>query len=218
MLLSYLWKWYPNLPALIQEYRIWHWRIGGSLWPLGFRSPHQKHAQGNNEAGSARWALPSLGTAPPDPGDRQTPSWPLRARARTPLPQLPTRTHDRLPRVSRGCRTRPTAVAFQKYSSVSPFTPTGILCFFKNYLFCLFIYLFYFWLRWVFVAARRLSLVAVSGGLLFIAVCRLLIAVVSLCCRARALGTRASVLVARRLNSCGSWALEHRFSSCGSWA
>ena len=31
------------------------------------------------------------------------------------------------------------------------------------------IYLFiYFWLRWVFVAARRLSLVAVRGGLLFV--------------------------------------------------
>ena len=42
-------------------------------------------------------------------------------------------------------------------------------------------YLFiYFWLHWVFVAARRLSLVVVSGGLLFIAVCGLLIAVVSL--------------------------------------
>ena len=46
------------------------------------------------------------------------------------------------------------------------------------YLFvCLFIYL---WLCWVFVAARGLSLVAVSGGLLFIAVHSLLIAVASL--------------------------------------
>ena len=39
----------------------------------------------------------------------------------------------------------------------------------------------YFWLRWVFVAACRLSLVAESGGgLLFVAVHRLLIAVASL--------------------------------------
>ena len=38
------------------------------------------------------------------------------------------------------------------------------------------------------------------------------------CCRARALGMRASVVVARGLSSCGSWALEHRFSSCGAWA
>ena len=38
------------------------------------------------------------------------------------------------------------------------------------FLFLTFIYLFiYFWLRWVFVAARGLSLVAASGGLLFVA-------------------------------------------------
>ena len=46
-----------------------------------------------------------------------------------------------------------------------------------------FIYLFIFkifWLPWVFIAARRLSLVAVSGGLLFVAMRGLLIAVVSL--------------------------------------
>ena len=43
------------------------------------------------------------------------------------------------------------------------------------------IYLFiYFWLRWVFVAACRLSLVAASGGLLFVAVRGLLIEVASL--------------------------------------
>ena len=35
------------------------------------------------------------------------------------------------------------------------------------------------------------------------------------CCGARALGTWASVVVARGLSSCGSWALEHRLSSCG---
>ena len=33
-----------------------------------------------------------------------------------------------------------------------------------------------------------------------------------------ALGARASVVVARRLSSCGSQALEHRLSSCGAWA
>ena len=38
------------------------------------------------------------------------------------------------------------------------------------------------------------------------------------CCRAWALGARASVAVARSFSSCGSWALEHRLSSCGSWA
>ena len=41
-----------------------------------------------------------------------------------------------------------------------------------------FIY-FNFWLHWVLVAACGLSLVAASGGLLFVAVCGLLIAVAS---------------------------------------
>ena len=38
----------------------------------------------------------------------------------------------------------------------------------------------YFWLCWIFVAACGLSLVVVSGGLLFVVMCRLLIAVASL--------------------------------------
>ena len=46
--------------------------------------------------------------------------------------------------------------------------------FFKNF------YLFIFWLLWVFIAARELSLNVASGGLLFIAVNGLLIAVASL--------------------------------------
>ena len=51
-------------------------------------------------------------------------------------------------------------------------------------------------------------------GLLFIAVHGLLIVVASRC-RAWALGTQASVVVARGLSSCGLRALEHRLSSCG---
>ena len=35
------------------------------------------------------------------------------------------------------------------------------------------------------------------------------------CCGAWALGMWASVVVAHRLSSCGSWALERRLSSCG---
>ena len=35
------------------------------------------------------------------------------------------------------------------------------------------------------------------------------------CCRAQALGARASVVVAHGLSRCGSWALERRLSSCG---
>ena len=38
------------------------------------------------------------------------------------------------------------------------------------------------------------------------------------CCRARALGARASVVVAHGLSSCGLQALEHRLSSCGARA
>ena len=52
-----------------------------------------------------------------------------------------------------------------------------VVCFF---LINLFITLFYFWLHWVFVAARGLSLVVAIGGLLFVVVCGPLIAVASL--------------------------------------
>ena len=53
---------------------------------------------------------------------------------------------------------------------------------------------------------------------LLLAAMRGLIAVASLCGRARALGTGASVVVARGLSSCGLWALERRLSSCGAQA
>ena len=43
-----------------------------------------------------------------------------------------------------------------------------------------FLFVSLFWLHWVFIAACRLSLVVVSGGLLFIAVYRLLIVEASL--------------------------------------
>ena len=76
----------------------------------------------------------------------------------------------------------------------------GYFAFFKkiNYLFI------YFGLRWVFVAVRGLSLVAASGGYSSL--------------RSTALGTRASIVVAHGLSSCGSRALEHRLSSCGARA
>ena len=50
--------------------------------------------------------------------------------------------------------------------------------------------------------------------LLFLAACGLLIVVASLL-GARALGARASVVVAHGLSSCGLRPLEHRLSSCG---
>ena len=54
------------------------------------------------------------------------------------------------------------------------FLATFLFLFFKINLFI------YFWLRWVFIAVRGLSLVVASGGLLFVAVRGLLIAVASL--------------------------------------
>ena len=74
----------------------------------------------------------------------------------------------------------------------------------------IFIYLFiYFWLRWVFVAACRLSLVAVSGGYTSLQCTGFS------CCGARALGAWTSVVVAHGLSSCGLQALECRLSNCG---
>ena len=56
---------------------------------------------------------------------------------------------------------------------------------------------------------RGLSLVAMHG---------LLIAVASFAMEHGALGTRASVVVACALSSCGSQVLERRLSSCGAQA
>ena len=56
-----------------------------------------------------------------------------------------------------------------------------------------------------------------NQGLLFVVVHGLLTAMASRC-GVQALGPRASVVVACRLSSCGSWALECRLSSCGTRA
>ena len=74
--------------------------------------------------------------------------------------------------------------------------------------FLIFIYLFiYFWLRWVFVAACGLPLVAVSGGYS------------SLQCVGFSLQWLLLLqsTASRRtgFSSCGSQALERRLSSCG---
>ena len=88
--------------------------------------------------------------------------------------------------------------------------------FFLNIIF----YLFYFflWLRWVFVAARGLSLVAVSGGATLCCSARASPCGGLSCCGAWALGVQASIVVERGLSSCGSRALERRLSSCGARA
>ena len=68
------------------------------------------------------------------------------------------------------------------------------------------IYLLIYWLRWVFVAARGLSLVAASRGYSSLPCAGFS------CCRAQALGMWPSVVVARGLSSCGSRTLECRRS------
>ena len=83
----------------------------------------------------------------------------------------------------------------------------------RNFFFNLF-NLFYFWLCWVFIAVHGLSLVAVSGGYSSCGVRASHCSGFS-CCRAQALGARASVVAARGLGSCGSHALERRLNSCG---
>ena len=80
-----------------------------------------------------------------------------------------------------------------------------------------FFFLIYFWLCWVFVAARGLSLVAASRGHSsprctdFLLQWLLLLWSTS----SRQVG---SVVVALRLSSCGSQALERRLSSCAARA
>ena len=93
-----------------------------------------------------------------------------------------------------------------------------VLCFFFLNI-NLFIYLFiiYFWLHWVFVAVRGLSLVAVSGGYSSLQCMGFSLRCFP-CCGAWGLGTWASVVVARRLSSCGQQAVARRLSGCGAWA
>ena len=80
--------------------------------------------------------------------------------------------------------------------------------FFIEFSFYLFVY---FWLCWVFVAARGLFSNCGKRGLLFVVVFELLIAMASLCCEIRALGVRALGAWASVVVACG-------FSSCGIWA
>ena len=68
----------------------------------------------------------------------------------------------------------------------------------------LFILFIYFWLRWVFIAVRGLSLVAVSRCYSLRCSARAFHCGGFSCCRSWALGVWASVVVACGLSSCGS--------------
>ena len=76
---------------------------------------------------------------------------------------------------------------------------------FFTHLFILFIY---FWLRWVLVVVRRLSLAAAS------------VSYSSLQCMGFSLQWLLLLQStgSRCFSSCGMWALEHRLSSCGTRA
>ena len=78
---------------------------------------------------------------------------------------------------------------------------------FKFYLIYLFIY---FWLHWVFVAARGLSLVVVSGAYSLLWCAGFSLRWLPLL---QSIGSRCV-----GFSSCGSQALERRLSSCGTWA
>ena len=92
----------------------------------------------------------------------------------------------------------------------SPMKLALFIFFFKILL--LFILFMYFWLRWVFVAVRGLSLVAMSRGYSSLRYVGFSL---------RALGARASGVVARRLWSAGSVIVAHGLScsaACGIFA
>ena len=82
---------------------------------------------------------------------------------------------------------------------------------------------FFFFYKFIYGCAGSLLLYRLfSGcgkkGLLFIAVCRLLIEMASLVVDYRLLGVQTSEAVAHGLSSCGSQTLEHRLSTFGTWA
>ena len=73
-----------------------------------------------------------------------------------------------------------------------------------------FILFIYFWLRWVFVNVRGLSLVAASRGATLCCAAQASHCGGFSCCGAPALGAWASVVMARGLSSCGLRAVERR--------
>ena len=78
----------------------------------------------------------------------------------------------------------------------------------SDWFFFLNFYLFiYFWLRWVFVAVRGLSLVVVSGGYFSLRCTGFSLRWLLLL---QSMGSRRA-----GFSSCGSLALERRLSSCG---
>ena len=70
---------------------------------------------------------------------------------------------------------------------------------------------------WVFAAVHGLSLVVVSGGYSSLWCTGFLLQWLVLLW-SKDSGTRASIVAAHKLSSCGTRALECRLNSCGAWA
>ena len=106
---------------------------------------------------------------------------------------------------------------FHKMVQNGPVAIRPQVSFFSFFFFNFYLFIYLFWLRWVFVAAHGLSLVAVSGGYS------------SLWCVGFSLrwllslqstGSRRKVFSScgTQFSSCGSRALERRLGSCGTRA
>ena len=74
----------------------------------------------------------------------------------------------------------------------------------------IYLFLFYFWLLWVLVAARSLALGAETRDYSLVVVCGLLTVVASLAIKHGLQGMQTSVVAIHGLQ-------EHRLSSCGIW-
>ena len=77
-----------------------------------------------------------------------------------------------------------------------------------HFLFFFQVLFIYFWLCWVFAAAKAFSLGVASGGYCLVMVYRLLTVVAFAVVEHGLQGAQASAVAARGLNSCSSWALE----------
>ena len=86
-------------------------------------------------------------------------------------------------------------------------------CFYYYYFY---LFIFNFWLRWVFIAACRLSLVAASGVYSSLQCTGFSLRWLLLL---RSMGSRHMGFSScgTQLSSCGWWAPECRLSSCGAW-
>ena len=132
----------------------------------------------------------------------------LSSQSTFPNPVVPTPVSDYT--VSSQCPTAGRGVGPQPAPGLVPklVTSAGDQSETRGFLKLLFIY--YFWLHWVFVAACGLSLVAASGGYSSLRCVGFSLPWLLLL---RSTGSRRM-----GFSSCGAWALEHRLSSCGARA